>query len=75
MTHADIRFAPKPRLMPLRQWCETYGGSRSTAYRLAAAGKLRLVKRGARTLVDAESADAHAASLPEWVPATPKAAR
>ena len=74
MTQADARFAQKRRLMSLRQWGETYGGSRSTAYRLAAAGKLRLVKRGARTLVDVDSADAHAASLPEWAPAAPKAA-
>ena len=59
----------RPRLLPLGVYCALYGDSRSTAYRRHKAGKLRLVKRGGRTLVDVDSAEADAASLPELVPA------
>ena len=68
----DLPSPAKPRLAPLKWWEATYGGSRSTAYRLAAEKKLRLVKMGARTMVDVDSAEAHAASLPEMVPARGK---
>ena len=64
----SLPAARRPRLAPLKWWCDNYGGSRSTAYRLAAEKKLRLVKMGARTMVDVDSAEAHAASLPEMVP-------
>lgn len=64
----DTHTTPKPRLAPLNWWTETYGGSRATAYRYAAAGRLRLVKMGARTMVDVASAEALAAALPEMKP-------
>ncbi len=42
----DDRFA-----LPLNEFCRRVGISRSLAYRLAAAGDLRLVKLGTRTVV------------------------
>ena len=59
---------PSARLLPLPRAVAIYGVSRSTLYRAAAAGRLRLVKLGSRTLVDVSSAEALAASLPEMVP-------
>jgi hypothetical protein len=45
-----------------------YGTSKSTLYRRAAEGHIRLVKHGARTLVDMESARKYFDSLPEVKP-------
>jgi excisionase family DNA binding protein len=49
----------------IKSFCEEYDVSRSTAYRLAAAGHIRFVKLGEATLVDLASARAYFASLPE----------
>lgn len=46
--------SPRPALVPVRRSKEVYGWSTSTTYRLAAAGKLKLVKVGrGRFTVDA----------------------
>lgn len=56
---------PVPEWVPLPRATGIFGLSRTTIYRLAAAGRIRLVKAGARTLVDAASARSYLASLPE----------
>lgn len=43
---SDDRFA-----LPINEFCRRVGVSRTLAYRLAGAGKLRLVKLGSRTVV------------------------
>lgn len=60
-----------PRLVPLPSAQRTFGPSRATFYRAAAAGQVRLVKVGRGTFVETESALAWLASLPS---VTPKAA-
>ena len=47
--------APHPLTHTLNDAARITGLSRSTLYRHAAAGRLRLVKVGGRTLVDADS--------------------
>jgi excisionase family DNA binding protein len=47
------------------EWCAIRRSSRPTAYRLLAAGRLRAVKSGHRTLILTESARHEAASLPD----------
>ncbi|MEO3475297.1 hypothetical protein AAFN86_25780 [Roseomonas sp. CAU 1739] len=51
-------------MVPLPRAPAIFGLSRSHLYRLAAAGRVRMVKAGARTLVDAASVRAFLASLP-----------
>jgi excisionase family DNA binding protein len=53
-----------PEMMPLPRVPGWSGLSRSTLYRLAADGRVRMVKVGARTLVDCASVRAFLASLP-----------
>lgn len=66
------------RLMPIPNFCERYGCSRTTAYREAAAGRLRLTKMGAATRVHEDDAEAWAALLraesPAATPTSPQAA-
>ena len=50
--------------LTIAEWCTLRRASRPTAYRLLAAGRLRAVKCGSRTLVLTESARAEAAALP-----------
>lgn len=54
-----------PEMVPLPRAPAIFGLSRSHLYRLAAEGRIRLVKAGARTLVDAASVRAFLATLPE----------
>ena len=54
---------PQKRLMPLPHFCARYGCSRTTAYREAAAGRLRLTKMGHATRVHEDDAEAWAALL------------
>ena len=61
-----------PEMVPLPRAPAVFGLSRSHLYRLAAEGRVRMVKAGARTLVDAASVRAFLATLP---PATIGAAR
>lgn len=57
-TTTSPRYAPIPRAI------EITGLGRSTIYKLAGQGKLRLVKAGGRTLVDMEHAMHWMATLP-----------
>lgn len=56
---------PSPEMVPLPRAPGIFGLSRSHIYRLAAEGRIRLLKAGARTLVDAASVRAYLATLPE----------
>ena len=53
-----------PEMVPLPRAPGIFGVSRSALYRLAADGRIRMVKMGARTLVDAASVRAFLATLP-----------
>jgi len=57
-----------PEMVPLPRAPAIFGLSRSNFYRLAADGRIRMVKIGARTLVDAASVRAFLATLPEVQP-------
>jgi excisionase family DNA binding protein len=46
------------RALRLKEFCAAYGLSRSTAYKLMAAGKLKTVLVGGRRLVPVEAAEA-----------------
>lgn len=54
-----------PEMLPIPRAVAVFGLSRSALYRLAAEGRVRFIKAGARTLVDAASVRAFLASLPE----------
>jgi excisionase family DNA binding protein len=55
-------------MVPLPKAPAIFGLSRSGLYRLAAEGKIRMVKAGARTLVDASTVRAYLAELPTVQP-------
>lgn len=61
-TKDEAEFVPMPRAPGV------FGLSRSTLYVLAAQEKIRMVKMGARALVDAESVRKFLATLPEKKP-------
>lgn len=65
------RLPALPRLVPLPDAQRTFGPSRATFYRVAAAGQVRLVKIGRGTFLETETVLAWLASLPTL---TPKAA-
>ena len=54
------------RLISIRAFCDAYGVGRTRTYDLIAAGKLHAVKNGPRTMIDVESAEQWAASLPPF---------
>lgn len=54
----------EPEFIPLPRSVAVFGLSRSGHYRLAADGRIRMLKLGARTLVDAESVRGFLATLP-----------
>lgn len=56
---------PEPVTATIPRAAELFGWSRTTFYRLAAAGRIRMIKVGARTLVDCASVRAFLATLPE----------
>lgn len=58
-----------PRAFSIPEFCRRYGIGRTNAYQEIAAGRLRAVKVGRRTLITQEAADAWLASLPELRPA------
>lgn len=62
MNGSPSPFAPE--MVPLPRAPAIFGLSRSHLYRLAAEGRIRMVKAGARTLVDAASVRGFLASLP-----------
>jgi excisionase family DNA binding protein len=57
---------PNPnRAFRIDDFCRLYGVGRTTAYQEIAAGRLRAVKVGRRTLVTHDAAEAWLAALPE----------
>ena len=61
-------YSTTAEMVPLPRAPAIFGLSRSNLYRLAAAGSIRMVKIGARTLVDAGSVRQFLATLPEVQP-------
>jgi hypothetical protein len=57
-----------PEMVPLPRAPAVFGLSRSALYRLAAQGRIRMVKFCSRTLVDAQSVRAFISTLPEVKP-------
>jgi excisionase family DNA binding protein len=55
----------EPLAVPLSKAPGVFGVSRSTIYRLARENRIKLLKLGRTTLVDADSARALLASLPD----------
>ena len=53
------------RAFPIREFCVRYGIGRTHAYQQIAAGRLRAVKVGRRTLIPHDAAEAWLAALPE----------
>ncbi len=64
---ARPRLAKLPRLVSMADCQDLFGPSRSTWYRAAAAGQIRLVKLGRATFLDTESVLAFLDSLPAVV--------
>ncbi|MGG5818729.1 helix-turn-helix domain-containing protein [Falsiroseomonas sp. HW251] len=64
MTHTTLA----PEMVPLPRAPAVFGISRSGLYRLAADGRIRMVKIASRTMVDAASVRAFLATLPEFKP-------
>lgn len=62
------RLPELPRVVPMFRAPAAFGVSRSTIYRAANAGDIRLVKLGRSTLVDSESVLAWLANLPTITP-------
>jgi predicted DNA-binding transcriptional regulator AlpA len=60
----------EPLAYPLPDFLKRYGVSRSTAYREINAGRLEARKRGSRTIITAEAAQAWLDSLPALEPKT-----
>ena len=58
-----------PEMIPLPRAPAILGISRSGLYRLASEGRIRLLKLGSRTLVDAVSVRAYLDTLPTVTPA------
>lgn len=54
------------RAFPIAEFCRAYGIGRTTAYQEIAAGRLRAVKVGQRTLIASDAAEAWLAALPEF---------
>jgi excisionase family DNA binding protein len=57
-------FASVPKFATISRACDITGLGRSTIYKLAGNGTLRLVKAGGRTLLDVEHCLAWMATLP-----------
>jgi excisionase family DNA binding protein len=75
-TTAEGLGAPgfEPIAAPIPTACRVSGLSRSEIYRRLAAGDLRAVKSGSRTLILMDSLRAHLASLPAATFRAPRAA-
>ena len=54
------------RFISIRDFCDAYGVGRTRTYDLIAAGKVQAYKNGPRTMIDVESAEQWAASLPRF---------
>ena len=54
-----------PRAFSISEFCRRYGIGRTNAYQEIAAGRLRALKVGRRTLITHDAAEAWLAALPE----------
>lgn len=62
---ADVEAASlAPRAFSIPEFCRRYGIGRTNAYHEIAAGRLRAVKVGRRTLITLDAAEAWLAALP-----------
>ena len=59
------RESALPRAFSIREFCRQYGIGRTHTYEEIAAGRLRAVKVGRRTLIKSDAAEAWLAALPE----------
>jgi excisionase family DNA binding protein len=57
LLHPETKRPDEKRAYRIPEFCWRYGVSRSTAYKLAKLGRLRMVKVGGRTLVLREDAE------------------
>ena len=64
----DATFSP--RAFSISEFCHLYVIGRTHAYEEIAAGRLRAVKVGRRTLIKSDDAEAWLAALPELKPRT-----
>jgi hypothetical protein len=71
-SRADVD--PNAAAIPFRSWCALHGISPATAYRLASAGDLKLVKLGRLTFIRREDSEQFFARLPSATFSTPAAA-
>ncbi len=62
------------KLLTIRGFCERYSITRTRAYNMLAAGRIKAVRLDGRTLVKADSADAFFDALPAWTPEASAAA-
>jgi hypothetical protein len=58
------------RFISIREFCSAYGCGRTRTYDLIGAGQLLAVKNGPRTMIEVESAETWAASLPRFTSRT-----
>ena len=62
-------------LLTVQEFCSRFGCGRTRAFELLAEGKITARRFGARTLIERQSAEAWAASLPKWSPKEASAQR
>lgn len=55
-----------PKAYTINGFCQQYAASRRTVYREIHAGRLKAVKRGYRTIITAEAAQAWLEALPDF---------
>ena len=63
-TLVDVDRGPAPLAYTVPDACKAAGLGRTTLYELIAAGRLRAMKAGTRTLIEADSLRSYLASLP-----------
>ena len=61
----NAKSAPFCRAFPIDEFCRRYGIGRTNTYQEIAAGRLRAVKVGRRTLITQDAAEAWLSSLAE----------
>ena len=61
----DRRGTGVRRALSINEFCDRYSTGRTRAYEEIAAGRLRAVKAGRRTLIPEDSAEAWLAALPD----------
>ncbi len=63
-TLVDVERGPAPLAYTVQDACKAAGLGRTTLYELIAAGRVRAMKAGTRTLIEADSLRSYLASLP-----------